>query len=229
MTRDEILRNAIRNLLRHEQPITVETVTARVPPEIARDMTDDEVVQAHAAVEGIELGAKETTVAKEPVERDLAELRHGPQGGTLAGPFASNTEAPSAPQPRKSDIPPANSTTEAEAVAAVKAAQQSLADRRAVVQQRTRELQTARGELHTRIRAYLAAGEQFTPLDAARDFQRTAQAQRKARADAGLHGTSATANAFLRKQMKNGGNMHGSFPSSWRGRTAPGYVPPESK
>jgi hypothetical protein len=227
MTRDEHLQHAIRRLIREEQPITVETVSTRIPAVIAADLTDDEVVQAHAAVEGIELRAA-PVLQVEPVERDLAELRHGPQGGTLAGPFGPKT-SPRAAQVEPPHNPPANSMTEAEAVAAVKAAQQSLADCRNVVQARTRDLQSARGVLHDAIRAYIAGGEQFTPLDAARDFQATAQAQRKARADAGLHGTSATANAFLRKQMKNGGNMRGSFPSSWRGRTDPRFIPPESK
>lgn len=190
MTRNEYLQYVIRRLVANDQPVTLETVTRRVSPEIARDLTDDEVCRAHAAVEEIEL-----STANHAAEKSAAA--------------------------------PANATTETEALAAVKAAQQSLAERRALVRQRTGELQTARGELHTRIRAYLAGSEQFTPLDAARDFQRTAQAQRQARAAAGLHGTSATANAYVRKRMAN--PTRGGFPSSWKGRVDPRYVPPESK
>lgn len=233
MTRDEILQNAIRHLVRHAQPVDLDTVGKRVSPEIAAGLTDDEVVKAHAAVEGIELGAPAPAAPVEPVERDLAELRHGPEGGTLAGPFARHQEnfpLPHANETAQPSNSPANSTprpdmTQPQAVAAVKAAQGTVAKLRGVVQARTRELQSARGVLHDRIRDYMAGGKQFSPLDAARDFQRTAQAQRKARADAGLHGTSVSANAYVRKRMQN--PTRGAFPQSWKGRTDPRFVPPE--
>ncbi len=230
MTRTEHLQHAIRRLIREEQPINLETVGTRIPAEIARDMTDDELVRAHAEVEGIELSSAQVAEQEAPVELSLTESERltDIEFPGLVPRSLKKIGAPRADQTAQPSIPPTNTTTEAEAIAAVKAAQKFVSDCRGAVQQRTHELQEARTALHKQVRAYLATGEQYTPLAAARDFQHTATLQRQARKDAGLSPTSETANRFLRKQMKGGGNMHGAFPSSWRGRTAPGYTP-ESK
>lgn len=122
-------------------------------------------------------------------------------------------------------VPPA--TTEAEAEGTVKAAQRRLAECRGVVNQRTQELDRARGALHAATRAYLAGGVPFTELDQARAFQATSQADRAARAARFGTGTSAAAKRYVQKRMQN--PTRGGFPQSWVGRTDPRFVPPESK
>jgi hypothetical protein len=224
MTKDEHIKAAIRRLLASDQPVTVETVATRVSPEIARDLTDDDVVKAHAAVEGIELRAAPSSSRDE--DGDPAELKFDPiTGGAIAvapKPL-KKIEAPRAPQPRKSDIPPANSTTEAEALAAVvQAAQRAIADCRAVVQARTRDLQDARGVLHTRVREYMAGGEQH---DEGAAYRATSQAERAERVRRFGTGVSASATRFVQKRMQHGPARGGL---SEAGRARYGFVVPGS-
>lgn len=182
MTRNEFLRDAIRRLLRDEQPVTLETVKRRIPDTIAANLSDEELGRAYAEVE-------------------------------------DNPPAPVPPLPA--------ATTEAEAVSAVKAAQQLLAECRGVVNQRTHDLDLAKVALQKAARAFLMGGVPFTELDQARQFQATSQADRAARAARFGTGTSATAKRYVQKRMKH--PNRDAFPQSWQGRTDPRFVPPESK
>src|SRR5271157_2470446 len=78
MTRNEFLEHAVRRLIREGQPVTLDTVKPRIPAVIAEELTDDELVKVHAAVEGIELSAAEKPEPEpEPVEPS-SELARDP-------------------------------------------------------------------------------------------------------------------------------------------------------
>lgn len=172
---------------------------------------------------------------------DPAELASDPVTGmTLTPRHQENFEAPRAPEPEQPVNPPANSTpspkiSHPEALAAFQAAQQALAERRNAVRSLTETVRQRRGDLLNAVLAF-QAGSEGTPeqrrQQALRDYVNTSTAERARRAALYGNGTSATANAFVRRQtavppgvnpndLRKGGGR-GAAPASYRGRVVPG-------
>ncbi len=194
MTRSEHITHAVRALIRAEQPVTVENARTRLSAEIGSTLTDDELVRAHASVEGIELSSAQ-------VEEPPTGTYFDPQRGIIRARRAP-VEAP-AELLRSYGVEelPTAPATQPEAVAAVQAAQRARAECAAVVVKRKQELQAARGVLHSRVQEYMAGGEQH---DEGAAYRATSTADRAERVKRFGTGVSRTAAAFVRKRMTNG-------------------------
>lgn len=225
-TRDEMLRKAIAAF-----GADYEAVKAALPADF--DVAADEIAGTLGDMEPTQPVAADDITFEEP--SSSSDLPYDPvTGNTLAAPLHLRPHGDlglppgpvAAPKPLKKIAAPREITkTQSDAVGAVNSAQNLLAECRIVVRQRTAELQEKRAALSEAIRNWqINTATRYTALDQQRDYQKTSQALRAARAAAGL---SATANAFVRKRMVNRGNMRGAYPQSWVGRTDPRYVPPE--
>jgi hypothetical protein len=95
---------------------------------------------------------------------------------------------------------PAREVTRDDAMRALNAAQADLADARIVVRQRVAELQAARGKLAEAIQQWQLNTPHLSPEQNARNYAMGALEERKRRAALYGSGTSATANAFARRQ-----------------------------
>lgn len=108
----------------------------------------------------------------------------------------------------------------AAAVANVKAWQNKIAEDRIKVRSAQERVKAARVELHNAVVAF-QAGDGLTTeqrrIAQARAFAATATAERAERAKLYGTGTSATARAFVQKQMRNGPNR-GAFSNAQRAR-----------
>ncbi len=243
--RDTMIANAIRKLEAREQPINLHTVTPRLPHGFELDLTELNGIMSnlHPVEVEFEEPAGESLRStwppnnvSVPVE-DAAELNHDPiTGGVLAGPPPKplqNFEPPYAnetgqPHHESAKATPQPKISHADALAAVQQAERAITDNRYAVRAMTDRVRELRGKLHAAVVAYQSGGVRYTPLQQARDFAATSQAERAKRlADvpAELRSKYGSAAAFTRKIMRNGPSR-GAV--SQAGRARLGFVAPGS-
>lgn len=220
LVRDEMILREIEYLRQQNTERTLAAVAARLPDGFDLDATE---------LRGL-LGADDEVIFEgDPIKADPIS------GMTVAPKPLEKIEAPRANENEQPSNPPAKATPQPilsfdEAVIATRTALRNINELRLVANLAARKTAEARRELQRAIDAWTAGcGAPMTQLEAARQYAASSQALRAARAAAGLSGTSPSSKAFVRKRMQNGGNMRGAFPSSWKGRTDPRYVPPGPK
>lgn len=100
----------------------------------------------------------------------------------------------------------------------LRAADAAVAQARADLQQAGRNVQTARGELAKCLTAWNAGAPAMTALEAAREFQAQSQAERRARAEAGLYRRSATVSETAKAYAGGGHGVMRGGGRSYAGR-----------
>ena len=235
--RDAMIENAIRKLEARQQPITLHTVTPRLPRGFELDLGELTGIMSNLHPAEVEFEEGESLRStwgpnniSAPVD-DPAELKHSPTGGILADQHPPKTlqkiEAPHTTEP-ETPATPSPEISHAEAVEAVHKAQRAITDNRMTVRRAGERVRELRGKLHATVIAFQSGGRVYSPLQQARDFAATSQADRVKRlADVPpeLRSKYGSAAAFARKIMRNGPSR-GAV--SQAGRARLGFVAPGS-
>ncbi len=249
-TRDDFIRVAIGKVrtARNPTPMGVATVSHFLPQGF--DLDGDELSGILSTlpdvseslrpwIEGAEAARARARAGDEVTFEDehTGEVPFDPASGAPVQPIRSrkiarvsetleNIEPPRANESEKSAGQP---VTAQQMQDVVNAAQRRLENARINVRQRTAELQAKRTAMAKAIASWQSGQPKHSWEENARAEVAASQAARAARVAAGGPGTSATAAAYVRKRMQNGGRSRGAFPASWLGRTDPRYVPPAPK
>ena len=229
--RDALLQRVITTLLKERTPISFDSVAAVLPNDFDLDLEELAGMLEAFAVPLSALAEpdrpREVSFEDEPRDPIPHDLVSGRAIKPPASKSLNNIEPPHANAPAPSGDSAANSTpqpkkiTHAEALAAVNAAQNEIAEARIVVRQRVAELQDARGRALTAIIAWQSGGPKYTPEQNARDHINAQTAERARRIAAGGPTTSRTAAAYVRKRMVNQGEHRGAYPASYQHRIIP--------
>jgi hypothetical protein len=222
-TRDLYIVNAIKFLHRHEQPVSLAAVAARLDP--AFELDDTEL----AGIMGNLAGPVE-------FEGDPAELKHSFDGGTLARQPRQNFEPPRAngAAPPHTDPPKSKPSLDFnESVERLKELQRGLAEHRNEVTALSRLDQEKKGVLARAVSAWQVGALEGDPekrrMDEVRDHLRgvtEARAKRVESLPPELRSKYGSAADFARKQKAvppgvdpqtlRKGSGRGAFPSSAR-------------